>query len=151
MSSSGESWQSTLIMISLKIIFLFNSIYFALQTTYKYVPYINQMRIISRSRRYLQIWPAAFTFRATAVQTGLINFVTVLTYGSQLLHWYIKRSHRRTITTTSLLLSTVEYRVNNWHMEGSCILMDVRVLYGVGQSTCICMPASCRLVVVVVV
>ena len=41
------------IMISLKIIFLLNSIYFALQTTYKYVPYINQMKIISRSRRYL--------------------------------------------------------------------------------------------------
>ena len=58
--------------------FLLNSIYFSLQTTYKYVPYINQMRIISRSRRYLQIWPTTFTFRATAVQTGLINFVTVL-------------------------------------------------------------------------
>ena len=43
------------VAISHKIMILLNSLYFALQTTYKFVPYINQMRIISRSRRYLQI------------------------------------------------------------------------------------------------
>ena len=74
----GASLQCQALVISLKIIFLFNSIYFALQTTYKYVPYINQIRIISRSRRYLQIWPTTFTFPATVVQTGLINLGTVL-------------------------------------------------------------------------
>ena len=46
--------------------------------TYKNVPYIKQNRITSGSHRYLQILDAAFTYGATAIQTGLIHLGTVL-------------------------------------------------------------------------
>ena len=92
--------------------FLLNSIYFALQTTYKYVPYINQMRIISRSRRYLQIWPTTFTFRATAVQTGLINLGTVL---SLIIQWLLKTGLlelRGLLGFADLLYNFLSFKIN---------------------------------------
>ena len=46
---------------------------------YKNVLYIKRLRIISGTRRALQICPSTYTFGATAVERGLIFFRSDLT------------------------------------------------------------------------
>ena len=49
-----------------------------------YYVYIKQLRIISGTRRALQIYPSSYTFGATAVERGLVFFRSDLSIQSTL-------------------------------------------------------------------